>query len=241
MIKKIIFSFFLLLGFVSFAQVWKIDYQTTEKSTNYKSELFYDKLSYKSIFINYKKEIKPGTAYLNEKDELTGELIDYKQNFLKDFEEQKVYSDAEIKYIAKRLIVEPLSFEWKINAEVTKDILGYKCVLATTNFKGRLYTAYFTKDIAIPDGPRKFSGLPGLIMEIFDDSGILYVKFNNISVVDKMPDYDFNKNMAISWEEGVSLAKKIYLQKKTEIENKYNSKVNVDFSGNLEQYDLNLP
>lgn len=59
------------------------------------------------------------------------------------------------------------SQRWQILDE-TKDILGYSCQKAVCDFRCRHYEAWFTSDIPISDGPWKFSGLPGLIMEVQD-------------------------------------------------------------------------
>ena len=56
---------------------------------------------------------------------------------------------------------------WQIK-EDAKEILGYSCQKAECDFRGRHYTAWFTPDIPVSDGPWKFSGLPGLIMEVSD-------------------------------------------------------------------------
>jgi len=61
-------------------------------------------------------------------------------------------------------------FNWEISAE-TKELQGYRLQKATCNFSGRKYTAWFAPEIPIPDGPYKFNGLPGLIMEIEDKKG----------------------------------------------------------------------
>lgn len=58
-------------------------------------------------------------------------------------------------------------FDWKITHE-NKTEKGYKLQKATTVFGGRIWTAWFTQDIPIPEGPYKFSGLPGLIVELYD-------------------------------------------------------------------------
>lgn len=50
----------------------------------------------------------------------------------------------------------------------TKTILNYSCQMATCVFRGRQWTAWFAPDIPISDGPWKFGGLPGLIMEVYD-------------------------------------------------------------------------
>ncbi|MCM1137885.1 MAG: GLPGLI family protein [Muribaculum sp.] len=57
--------------------------------------------------------------------------------------------------------------EWEIG-DSTKTILGYECVEATTNYRGRRWTAWFAPEIPIQDGPWKLCGLPGLILEAHD-------------------------------------------------------------------------
>ncbi|MDE5969330.1 MAG: GLPGLI family protein [Muribaculaceae bacterium] len=51
--------------------------------------------------------------------------------------------------------------EWEI-ADETRDILGYQCFKATTDYRGRQWTAWFTPKIPMQDGPWKFCGLPVL-------------------------------------------------------------------------------
>ena len=58
-------------------------------------------------------------------------------------------------------------FNWKISNEKQK-IGEYEAQKATTEFGGRKWTAWFTESIPFPDGPYKFSGLPGLIVKIED-------------------------------------------------------------------------
>lgn len=60
--------------------------------------------------------------------------------------------------------------EWEIG-DSTKNILGYECVIATSEFRGRRWTVWFTPDIPIDNGPWKLCGLPGLILEASESSG----------------------------------------------------------------------
>ena len=62
---------------------------------------------------------------------------------------------------------EETKFNWKIENE-KKKIGEYEAQKATTEFGGRKWTAWFTESIPFPDGPYKFSGLPGLIVKIED-------------------------------------------------------------------------
>lgn len=64
---------------------------------------------------------------------------------------------------------------WKITSQ-TDSILSYVCQKATLHFRGRDYTAWFTPDIPVNDGPWKFSGLPGLILKVQDDKGLFDFK-----------------------------------------------------------------
>jgi GLPGLI family protein len=54
---------------------------------------------------------------------------------------------------------------WTYTAEV-KRVGKYTCKAATTEFRGRKYTAWYTDDIPVSHGPWKFSGLPGAIVEL---------------------------------------------------------------------------
>lgn len=60
---------------------------------------------------------------------------------------------------------------WKI-APDTATIASYKCQKASLNYRGRVYTAWFTTEVPVNDGPWKFSGLPGLIVKVSDTEGL---------------------------------------------------------------------
>jgi len=83
-----------------------------------------------------------------------------------------------------------LDFNWTISDE-TKKIGKYTCYKAITkNFRGRNYEVWFTYDIPVPNGPWKFHGLPGLIMEVHDDKDLVNITFNSIKEkTDKEVDY----------------------------------------------------
>jgi GLPGLI family protein len=59
------------------------------------------------------------------------------------------------------------SLAWKLDAATTT-IAGYLCQKATCSFAGRVYEAWFTRQIPIAEGPYKFYGLPGLIVKLND-------------------------------------------------------------------------
>ncbi len=61
-------------------------------------------------------------------------------------------------------------WRWKL-CEETCEILGYFCRKAQCAFRGRQWTAWYTEQISISDGPWKFCGLPGLILKVEDEKG----------------------------------------------------------------------
>ena len=60
--------------------------------------------------------------------------------------------------------------KWKFSSDTTT-ILGYKCMKATTTFRGRDYEVWFTPFIPISQNLWKFDGLSGLILKAKDTKG----------------------------------------------------------------------
>jgi GLPGLI family protein len=65
---------------------------------------------------------------------------------------------------------ELIEFNWQIKKGSYRKIKNFDCQLATLSYGGREWNAWFTLEIPISDGPFKFSGLPGLIVKIYDDT-----------------------------------------------------------------------
>jgi len=74
---------------------------------------------------------------------------------------------------------------WKITKE-TKKIGKFNCKKATANFRGRDYTAWFTMEVALPFGPWKLNGLPGLILEAYDTNKNVYWAFKSVQFPSKI-------------------------------------------------------
>ena len=71
------------------------------------------------------------------------------------------------------------NFIWQITSE-TDTIHDYVCQKAICDFGGRTWEAWFTMEIPISDGPYKFCGLPGLIINIADTQDHYSYKFLSI-------------------------------------------------------------
>lgn len=94
----------------------------------------------------------------NQKDFVNNEMLSY----------EFIYGEKNFYLIKEELSI----FDWEIT-EQTKEILGHKVQQAKTHFRGRDYLVWFAMDIAIQDGPWKFSGLPGLILEVSSSDGFV--------------------------------------------------------------------
>ena len=101
-----------------------------------------------------------------------------------------------------------LKFNWKIHND--ERIIGkHTCRKATTEFRGRKYTAWFTSEIPVDYGPRKFNGLPGLILEIYDEKRIYRAYAKNLKINSGTENFeklltDINLSNSITYKEFLS-------------------------------------
>lgn len=63
-----------------------------------------------------------------------------------------------------RYPVEMDDLQWELMDSI-RMVLDYECQLATADYHGRKWFAWFTQEIPVQDGPWQLCGLPGLIME----------------------------------------------------------------------------
>lgn len=93
--------------------------------------------------------------------------------------------DAKIRY------EENTNLKWVLYGE-TKIINGVKCQMAATNKYGRRWIAYFSKEYPQSLGPYKFTGLPGLIFELYDTRGDYHFTLVKVEKFDD--NFEFNIN-----------------------------------------------
>ncbi len=105
---------------------------------------------------------------------------------------------------------------WNISNE-TKQVQQYTLQKATAKFGGRNWVAWFNKNIPFNEGPFKFSGLPGLVFEIYDTKkNFIYnliksQELPNIYSTEDFVEFNFgNKAIPINEKQKQKLALEFY-------------------------------
>lgn len=89
---------------------------------------------------------------------------------------------------------EDRTIDWQMFPETLK-IGEYNAQKAETEFGGRKWTAWFSADVPFPDGPYKFSGLPGLILKIEDESGDYSFDLREVKQIPEVKTFHTRSNL----------------------------------------------
>lgn len=118
--------------------------------------------------------------------------------------------------------IQPISFDWfrivenipDFGWEVCdewKNVAGYNARMARCSFRGREYIVWFTSEIPVSEGPWKFAGLPGLIVEVCDVECEYYYRL--ISLRRKNTQIEFlNENMLDLSQEKFNKRLRMYIE-----------------------------
>lgn len=212
-----------------------------------------------SIRVNYDASLKFGDKYQQfQKFVLIGNSQDYyfaaAQNYLNDtgqykpregidlrplsdyFQERMIKKD-EITYVFFRYGEDKIRYEEKVTTKWvlygdTKLINGVKCQMAAINKYGRRWIAYFSKEYPQSLGPYKFSGLPGLIFELYDTRDDYHF---TLTKVEKFTD-DFSFGLSIFKK----YPKDKYLKAKYNLENTLAAFPGLEIGAEESKYFLSL-
>lgn len=189
--------------------------------------LIYSHKTQKSTFINFGfKEIPEdiittnteidGTENTNiEKyDNNDGQKPEYQKLYKQDslFAFEGVYGEKKYHIIKEKLP----QFDWEIQND-KKEVLNILVQKATLKFRGRDYEAWFAPSLQISDGPYKFYGLPGLILEIASLDGRYKFEAYALNLYQKDKDFEI-KLLPIKYKNSMILdiKEKLKLEKKNE-------------------------
>ncbi|MEN5058951.1 GLPGLI family protein [Sphingobacterium kitahiroshimense] len=98
------------------------------------------------------------------------------------------FSKEQMFYTKEQIINEYLVQEnapkitWKVIDE-TRSVSGIPCQKAITYFKGRNWIAWYAPELPFQSGPWKLNGLPGLIIEAYDENQEVQFRFAGIENV----------------------------------------------------------
>lgn len=107
---------------------------------------------------------------------------------------------------------EDIALPWQLTGE-TKKVKGYLCQKATVTYEGRNYEAWFTLDIPLQEGPYKFKGLPGLIIQIADTENEYVFDFMGIKKLDPQPEsFYFFKDVDMTTKATFRTIKKKFIE-----------------------------
>jgi GLPGLI family protein len=145
-----------------------------------KQESFYSseqKDSLNFIYKNAQKEVyhntdnEGGVIYSSPSDEndATGYQVQTTKDSVFSYFEWHSTTHGNFHYIKEKRE----KINWKLDNQ-TKRIGNFNCLKATGEFRGRIYTAWYTLEIPAPYGPWKLQGLPGLIIEAYNENQEIY-------------------------------------------------------------------
>jgi len=185
---------------------YEFSYKPNKDSSRVEKELtILDVTKQKSIYRDYLSVSQDSMIESNiEKMKATGVQIDLSK-LLKNpkfmYKVQKSYPSYETSYtdlILSDFISYPETgkISWKISDEKgISTFEKYKIQKATATAWGRNWTAWFTPDIPIQDGPYKFYGLPGLIVKIEDQDKNFSWQLAGIKNLEKYNELSLNERL----------------------------------------------
>lgn len=171
-----LFCFFCTLSFFSAQQYRFIYNYKSVPDSLYKDNVISENMVLeidrnRSVFISQKKMISDSIIIEDMKKgiiTMPDENVNTRSIIVKKYPDCKTsLITDEFSTSYQLLILDDRPLNWMLSPE--KRVIGsYECQKAELNFGGRKWTAWFTETVPFNDGPYKFRGLPGLVIEIKD-------------------------------------------------------------------------
>ncbi|WP_042720139.1 GLPGLI family protein [Flavobacterium sp. B17] len=165
--------------------IYELKYRPNAQKQYYKDQLFYlDVYGKESIFRSQHERTSDSLI------QKTGFGLGFKMNYNHQYYTQKILTENKVYRIISTPIFSDIysipiaDLNWKVESDKLK-IGNFNCQRAELLYGGRIWTAWFTQEIPLQDGPYIFHGLPGLIIKISDDRSdfnFSLVKVENKSV-----------------------------------------------------------
>ncbi len=167
---------------------------------------FFSFTSYKSdsiMRIDLENQLKT-TGMINIKKDAQKGLVRYQIS--KNYPDFDVFLHTRM-MMDRYKVAESREIKWKILNE-SKKVGDWQVQKAETDFAGRKWTAWFTTEIPIQDGPYKFHGLPGLIVQIEDATKSHQFELKGIQRLNGLTENIFNsKEISINQKQYAKVLK----------------------------------
>lgn len=178
--KKIKYLLCLLLCNINlFSQNYNIEYNYEDINTNCKSNLYI--ISNKESLYRINDEREGGVKKNEETDNM--EIV-YNDKISKIFYSTNEKSIVRLPLYKSEIIYSDLNskLKYKLTGK-QKKILKYQCQEAKFDLNGRKYTVWFTPEVEINFGPLKINGLPGLILELTEETNKVKITLNSFKKI----------------------------------------------------------
>ncbi len=178
---RIILAFIISFNF-SYGQTYKAEYDMYGHALinkRFEATLFFD--AFNSMF----KYHFPDLQETQEVDE-GFETYSFSENDFVIYADKKSKKLYEKNYLFDEgdYFTEEKTFKLKwVLVDEKKNIGSFECFKAKTKFRGREYTAWYTISVPVSFGPWKLNGLPGLIVEATDESGLVQFRLKKIETI----------------------------------------------------------
>ncbi|WP_164466989.1 GLPGLI family protein [Chryseobacterium taklimakanense] len=202
MSKIFFFIFVMNFSLFCYSQQVSVSYElNSKKNPHLKRDYILDINEGKSVFRTASRKISD----INISEGKFGFGFNLNPNFelyfIKDRDKQ-VFNKIFFAPMTRDKFFIPISevLNWQILSD-TITIGNFKCQKATVKYGGRNWTAWFNKDILIPEGPYYFNGLPGLIMQIQDESEDYIFQIVEIKKSNSIDLHEMRDGIEINWDQ----------------------------------------
>jgi GLPGLI family protein len=140
-------------------------YEVSRHGETTRQELFFDQNS--SYYIKFRSQMPDSILVLSKKRGRNNPDQDY---LVKTVQGQRMSSQEYLKNGQRVVVHDSIpNIKWTLHSD-TKLVGRFNCQKATCTFRCAEYTAWFSGEIPVSNGPWKLGGLPGLILELTNET-----------------------------------------------------------------------
>jgi len=205
--KKTVFMAVLAAGFWAKSQTHRFIYDVIYKKDadsevltkeNFHLDIHPEKVEYYQRDFFIADSLISNNLQFPKDSKLNTSTIIYHKTGNENYDEYDLMEDTVLKLQTKD------SQQWKLTGE-SKKVKDLQLQKATASYGGREWTAWFAKNIPFQEGPYKFHGLPGLIVELYDDKNNYRFELVKSVKLDKpvknmFIDMSRERSVPVTWE-----------------------------------------